>query len=770
MTERIRIGFLVDDLDNYFTAQCCYGAEIAARELDADLYIIPGRYIGRPDGRYGTRDYTYQYNSAFKLISERNIDILYVLVGTICSRADEDEMRNFVESLPKVPTVFLFSNYEGYNTVNFDNRSGIRAEVRHLYEKHNARRIGYVSGPVSNRDAVIRLEAFLEICDTLGIDECDRPVVYGDFTNDSAGVVNSLLDNSGRLDAIVFANDRMAMGGYEALYSRGLTPGDDILVVGFDDDMVSKSMIPPLTTVEANSADVSYQAVMNAENYIRSQTPTDISTKTNLIQRRSCGCRTYDYSDMMEQMGISHREAKGENIAETVERYVFGVFYNTEGVESTKNALDICLNSYEGYIGSSCNAESEALVKETFGEFIKTDYARYTSSEKLFNALKLLQYRAYTFVEDADLKVRISELFTDLYRDIAFANVRFVRQEAGKRDELERLMNRQSGEITVDPNTEYIPYKVLLTDITKMGIKRMYLYFFQGSSTIDPQQEWRCPNTVLLKVFCDEKGTYEINDEQQLMRTELIFANEYIPADIRHTMIALPVFIGNDIYGVLVTEAECSDMALVTPVAQQMSITVRSLIILDAQNKTRRELQETLEKFMKDNTMLDEIAKSDELTGLFNRRGFLDNAERIIKDPENDGKLALVCYADMDNLKMVNDRYGHDEGDYAIRQIATVLKEAFRTNDVIGRIGGDEFVALAMVGSDGAETAIKPRIQKLVEEHDTESGKPYTISVSTGFHTFQCTPDVDIYEMLDMADSRLYVEKQEKKKKNGSYR
>ena len=211
-------------------------------------------------------------------------------------------------------------------------------------------------------------------------------------------------------------------------------------------------------------------------------------------------------------------------------------------------------------------------------------------------------------------------------------------------------------------------------------------------------------------------------------------------------------------------------MALVTPVAQQMSITVRSLIILDARNKTRRELQETLEKFMRDNTMLDEIAKSDELTGLFNRRGFLNNAERIIKDPENEGKVALVCYADMDNLKMVNDQYGHDDGDFAIRQIATVLKEAFRTNDVIGRMGGDEFVALALVGSGEAESAIKPRIQKIAEEHDTESGKPYSISVSTGFHTFVCGPDVDLYEMLDMADSRLYEEKQEKKRKNGSYR
>ena len=770
MKDRINIGLLVDDLDNYFSAQCCYGAQIAAEELDANLYIIPGRYIGRPDGRYGSSDYTYQYNTAYKLVSERNIDILYVLIGVICSRAEEDEVRAFVDSLPKVPTVFLFSNYEGYNTVNFDNRSGIRDEVRHLYEKHNARKIGFVSGPLSNRDAQLRLEAFKEITGSLGIKECDCPIVFGDFTKDSENVVNELLDDHIDLDAIVFANDRMAIGGYKVLSDRGLTPGEDILVMGFDDDVVAKSMIPPLSTVEANSADLTYQADMNAGNYILSQTPTDISTRTNIIYRKSCGCSGTDYAEMLNRFGLNVREANKENLKVAVSRYLFGVFYTTDSVDYIKDALDLFIDKYEEYIGDTTNDKLQSQVCDSFFEFVKTDYEDYISAEKLFNALRMLQYRAYSMCDDDSIKLRISELFSEVYRDIAFNNVRITQEVVDKRGELERLMNRQSGEITVDPTTEYIPYKALLTGITTMGISRMYLYFYQGKTTVSPDLAWRCPNTVLLKVYCDEDGTYEINEEQQLMRTELIFDNEYVPDDVRHTMIATPVFLGDDIYGVLVAETECSNMAIVTPIAQQLSITVRSLIILDAQNKTRRELQASLDKFISANTMLDVIAKSDELTGLYNRRGFLNNAEHVIKDPENRGHLALVLYADMDDLKKVNDEYGHDDGDFAIREIASVLKEAFRNDDIIGRIGGDEFVAFALVGSDDAESTIKSRILRIAEEHDSASGKPYKISVSTGFHLFRCSSDVDIYEMLDMADTDLYHEKQEKRKKNGSYR
>ncbi|MBO4604608.1 MAG: GGDEF domain-containing protein [Clostridiales bacterium] len=766
MKDRINIGLLVDDLDNYFTAQCCCGAEIAAKELDANLYIIPGRYVGRPDGRYGSADYTYQYNTAYKLVSERNIDILYVLIGVICSRAEEDEIREFVASLPKVPTVFLFSNYEGYNTVNFDNKSGIREEVKHLYDKHGARKIGFVSGPLSNRDAQLRLEAFKEITETLGLAAFDCPIVYGDFTKDSEDVVNELLDEAPDLDAIVFANDRMAIGGYKVLYDRGLVPGEDILVMGFDDDVVAKSMIPPLSTVEANSADLTYQAVMNTGNYLSSQTPTDISTRTNLVFRKSCGCTDIDYGQMLKQFGLNVRDTHKENLKNAVSRYLFGVFYTTDSVDYIKDALDLFIDKYEEYIGDTSNDALQAEVCDMFFEFVKTDYEDYISAEKLFNALRMLQYRAYSMCDDDSIKLKISDLFSEVYRDIAFNNVRITQEVVDKRGELERLMNRQTGEITIDPTTDYINYKTLLTGITTMGISRMYLYFFQGSSKAGPKAYWRCPNTVLLKVYCDEDGTYEINEEQQFMRTERIFENDYIPEGSRHTMIATPVFIGDDIYGVLVSETECSNIAIVTPIAQQLSITVRSLIILDAQNKTRRELQASLEKFMNVNSMLDEIAKSDELTGLYNRRGFMTNADRIIKDPENLGQMALVCYADMDDLKEINDQYGHDDGDYALKETANILREAFRTKDVLGRMGGDEFVAFALVGAEGTEDAIKSRIERIMEEHDQVSDKPYKVSVCTGFHSFRCGPDVDLYELLDKADSRLYLAKQEKKQKN----
>ena len=85
---RLNIGFIIDDIDNYFSNQAARGAEQAAKALDANLYIFPGHYIGKTDSKYADKKFEYQYNTIFKLPTERNVDIIYILMGTICSRAD----------------------------------------------------------------------------------------------------------------------------------------------------------------------------------------------------------------------------------------------------------------------------------------------------------------------------------------------------------------------------------------------------------------------------------------------------------------------------------------------------------------------------------------------------------------------------------------------------------------------------------------------------------------------------------------------------------
>ena len=767
-SKRLNIGLLIDDFDHYFSSQACKGAELAAKALDANLFIFPGHYIGKPDSRYSDKEYEYQYNTVFDLTSRRNVDIIYVVLGTICSRADMEMQKEFIESFPDVPIVCLFSNYENLPSVTFDNRSGLESVIDHLIEKHGAREIGFVSGPVTNRDARERLDAYADTLKKHDIPVEKNKIVYGDFTENSSFEVNKLLNDNEKLDAIVFANDCMASGGYNTLKHRGLQIGKDILVTGFDDDVFSITLDPPLSTVEAGSAELTYKAVLNAENYINGSALSDMTVETRPVMRNSCGCRMLDAEDMSKRLKLDKLESGDLSFVEEIKKFLFGIFAEDAPILEIKGQLGEFFYSFADYVLG--NDETSENMDAAFSEVLKTSILIYTSPEKLFNVLQTMQYEAEKILTDSERCFSVIKIFSDFYRRMSFTGISVSSENAARSESLPRLVNQQSGDIFLLPQNSEIPYEHLLDGLYASGFDRSLLYMFQGNISNEGDRDWKCPKSILLKAISDKNGVRSLAEEQQLLWTDLMFTNEFIGNTERRTMVVSPLFVGADIYGFLVNELNTKNLMNIAPVAIQLSVTLKSLLMIESHNRIKQNLQNSLERFIRDNTMLDEIAKHDELTGLFNRRGFIANVERVLSDPVNYNKVAILCFSDMDNLKMINDKFGHDDGDFALRTVAGVLREAFRDTDIIGRLGGDEFVVLAITGIDCNIAGIKDRIERVTKRHNENAGKPYPIAMSTGICKFKCSADIDIYGILDKADRLLYEEKTRKKEQYGSYR
>ena len=769
-SKRLNIGLLIDDLDNNFSAQACKGAEYACKVLDANLYIFPGHYIGKSDTRYQDKQFEYQYNSVFKLINDKHIDILYVLFGIICSRADEQQQKEFLESLPKVPTILLFTEYPGYASVMYDNHTGLGQAIRHLISKHNCTKIGFVSGPMTNEDARERLDVYKEILDLEGIAYDEKRVAYGDFTEDCGSQIETLLKNDPDLQAIAFANDVMAMGGYKKLRELGKVPGKDILVTGFDDDIFSVSMNPPLTTVDASSADLTYKSVLNARRFIEGKKIERMSIRTYLVQRSSCGCNGLDVESMRERLRLDSLESGSKRFIDESIKYLFGMFNDDDSVIRIKEALIEFLDQYSNFLLSQASREYVDDLNYAFDMILETNLLLYTTPERVFNLLHSLIYEGTLIIKNQDSQVLLNEIFTDFYRHLSFAGVSMTRDNLSKTERISRLINKQTGDVFLMSNNDEIPYDHLLDGLSSVGFRRTYLYMFQGNTKTSPDVPWKCPGAVLLKAIDDEQGVRMLPENQQLLRTENMFKNEFIPENRRQTTVVFPLFVGADMFGMLVSEMDSGNLTNVSPLSYQLAVTLKSLLMIEEQNKAKRNLESSLNQFIKDNSVLDAMAKTDELTGLYNRRGFLEYANNEIVNPENAGKKALICYCDMDNLKYVNDKFGHDDGDFALREIANILKDAFREKDIIGRMGGDEFIVFALTQTSDYEKQIKQRIDNITKRHNDEAGKPYPIEMSTGICEFNCDVDVDIHEIIDKADEKLYKEKAEKKAKNGSYR
>ncbi len=110
--------------------------------------------------------------------------------------------------------------------------------------------------------------------------------------------------------------------------------------------------------------------------------------------------------------------------------------------------------------------------------------------------------------------------------------------------------------------------------------------------------------------------------------------------------------------------------------------------------------------------VIQNLSITDELTSLLNRRGFFTLAEQQIKIARRTGREMVLLFADLDKLKWINDTWGHAEGDRALCEVGKILKNTFRESDIIARIGGDEFVMLAVeTPQSNAEILIKDHLQ-----------------------------------------------------------
>lgn len=153
----------------------------------------------------------------------------------------------------------------------------------------------------------------------------------------------------------------------------------------------------------------------------------------------------------------------------------------------------------------------------------------------------------------------------------------------------------------------------------------------------------------------------------------------------------------------------------------------------------------------------------DELTGLYNRRGFFTLGEQEFKLAKRSGREFVIIFADLDGLKRINDSSGHEAGDNYIQAAADFLKSVFRDSDILARIGGDEFAAIAYQTTVFSSEGIKRRIDEGLARYNHRHKPEHSLSISVGIADFDPRSGKSLDELLSRADSLMYQNKKKKK-------
>ena len=156
------------------------------------------------------------------------------------------------------------------------------------------------------------------------------------------------------------------------------------------------------------------------------------------------------------------------------------------------------------------------------------------------------------------------------------------------------------------------------------------------------------------------------------------------------------------------------------------------------------------------------LSLADELTGLYNRRGFLAFCKQHLRTIRRTNKGIVMVYADLDGLKGINDSFGHKEGDRALVKAAELLKETFRSSDVLGRLGGDEFTILAAVDPDGGREKLLERLREKFDNYNALRLSPYDLSISVGVVQLDPEASDSMEDLIAAADAAMYENKRGK--------
>ncbi|MEY4548985.1 MAG: hypothetical protein RL685_5180 [Pseudomonadota bacterium] len=286
---RPTIAVLFDHMD-LFGGGCEVGLrqalEEAGRELDLDLLLVYGRALSHPDPAEAT------HNAIYELIHRQHVDGLVTLSPALSTYSGEAGLVRLFEGAGIKARCSAGVAVAGTPSVVIDHHAGMTALLRHLIQDHGFRRLAFIGGIPGNPDGEARFAAYRAALAEAGLPYDEALVRFGNFVRRSGDeAMTDILTQQAAPEAVVVANDGMALGAIAALGRRGLRVPEDVAVTGFDDLEMARLNDPPLTTVAQPLKPMMDLAMRSVVAQLRGEAVAQLVTlPARLVARESCGC------------------------------------------------------------------------------------------------------------------------------------------------------------------------------------------------------------------------------------------------------------------------------------------------------------------------------------------------------------------------------------------------------------------------------------------------------------------------------------------------
>ncbi len=766
MKKRYTIGVIIGNANSPHTRTLMKGITDAAQKMNVNIIFFLGVHMASYYYEYYGENmddrHDFQYNVVYDYANIANVDGLIIAYGSLCIFLEDKNKEHFLDRFKGIPYVLVEDRDESgkASSVISDNYHGIYQIVEHMVLEHGYKNFLFLSGPKDNTDAMEREQAFRDVLEKYELPFSDAQYAHGDFSQCCNKQIGELLDRNPQADALVCANDVMAETAYRECAARNIVVGRDIAITGYDDWDMAESMTPPLTTVLQNELDMGYMCVKSIIDLCDGNEPKEEIVPAIVKIRSSCGCALvseYDFPPFDRQDGVINvhyfekvadilsRKALVSNVSEDkremVKQYLFQLLELNRGIYEYPQTYKVDKKVIMSYVNKMMTGEcSEYISPSTLVEAIHT-YIMYLSSK-----------------EDYEKRVSLLlEVLGVILKCVQASLLKRHDEKEGKYEQDTMFIPLISRDMLDNMDDEVAFFEAPMKLLKGLHAKSAYLYILEEPLEHNYGEKWKCPERLQLVSYLENGKiiSYEPKDRPVIMPESGMAAHFEVQRECIIT--GYNLFQGNQQYGMFLVEIDPSHMLLMHLVSMQISSSLNYFRMHQRQKQMQKQLESLVEEINEKNKILGFISEYDELTGILNRRGFMERAMDFVHI-SGDGR-GILLIADLDHLKEINDCFGHVAGDFAIQSAAQILIKALGEDALIARIGGDEFVAMLPYESGISGDVYISRLRKTYNEFNANSHKDFYVELSAGYTVFVCEDNLDFEAILASSDKMLYEAK-----------
>lgn len=587
---RPTIGLLTDWLDSRYHATVFAGIADVAQEQDVNLVCFVVGNLGK------RQSFIYQRNVIGDLIDPQNVDGLLIMSGSLGNYIAPEEFDNYLNGYSSLPRVSIALAFENMPSVVVDNKKGMRDAVTHLIEVHGFSRIAFIRGTAGNPEAEERYQTYVEVLGEHDLQLTPALVVPGNFQSDTGiKAVSTLLDErnlipSTDFEAIVAANDYMALGALEDLQTRGIHVPDDVALVGFDEVDEGKYIAAPLTTIRQPFYQQGRKAIEMLLAQLEGETmPEKITLSTDLVVRRSCGCLSQTARHAMAEVDSWSGEIlAGETPGATL------VTQRESIIDEIRQALaPVSADMAPAWAKQLLDVFTTEIDGETSGDFIAV-------LDKILHQSILGEHEArawhtvISILHNLTLSVLVKNERALSLADTLWQQARMLISELGQLAQINKRLQAEQQIIELSQINAVLIGTFGLSalmdsmarELPRVSIPACYLALYEPDEGEKTPPEW----SRLMLAF-NEHGRVNIVSEGQRYHSCQLLPEGILPNERRYTLTVQPLFFREDQLGFVIFELGPHTRRAYEVLRQQISSSLKGALLLQEREQAEEALK-----------------------------------------------------------------------------------------------------------------------------------------------------------------------------------